>query len=167
MSTFVISDDNKAKIDHWITKYPPEHKRSAVVAALLFVQEQNEGWLSDVAMDAVADYLSLPRIAVYEVATFYDMFELKPIGKHKIGVCTNLSCMLRGSDQIVEVFKERLGIGLGETTPDRQFTLRETECLAACGGAPVCQVNDREYHEELTPEKVHLIIDELLKGEIQ
>lgn len=163
MSTFVISDEVKAKIDHWLTKYPPEQKRSAVVPALLFVQEQNDGWLSEPAMDAVAEYLDQPRIAVYEVATFYDMFELKPIGKHKIGICTNLSCMLRGSDEIVACLKKRLGIELGETTKDRKFTLRETECMAACGGAPMCQVNDREYHENLTPEKMLAIIDQLEK----
>lgn len=163
MSTFVISDDNKTKIDHWLTKYPPEQKRSAVVPALLYVQEQNEGWLSESAMDAVAEYLDLPPIMVYEVATFYDMFELKPIGKHKISVCTNLSCMLRGSDEIVSCLKRRLGIGLGETTKDRRFTLREVECMAACGGAPMCQIDDRDYHENLTPEKMLEIIDTLEK----
>lgn len=161
MSIFVINDEHKKQIDHWLTKYPPEHKRSAVIPALLFVQEKNDGWLSKPAMDAVAGYLELPRIAIYEVATFYDMFELKPIGKNKIAVCTNLSCMLRGSDEIVVALKERLGIGLGETTADRKFTLRETECLAACGGAPMCQVNDREYHEELTPKKIIAIINQL------
>lgn len=163
MSTFVISDDNKTKIDHWLTKYPPEQKRSAVVPALLYVQEQNEGWLSESAMDAVAEYLDLPPIMVYEVATFYDMFELKPIGKHKISVCTNLSCMLRGSDEIVSCLKRRLGIGLGETTKDRRFTLREVECMAACGGAPMCQIDDRDYHENLTPEKMLEILDTLEK----
>jgi len=161
LSTFVISDSNKAKIDHWLVKYPPEQKRSAVVPALLYIQEQNDGWLSEAAMDAVAEYLGLPRIMIYEVATFYDMFELKPIGKHKINICTNLSCMLRGCDEIILCLRRRLGIGLGETTKDRQFTLRESECLAACGGAPMCQVNDREYHENLTPEKMLTIIDRL------
>jgi len=161
LNTFAINDDIKKKIDHWLTKYPPDKKRSAVVPALLYVQEQNEGWLSDMSMDAVAEYLEQPRIVVYEVATFYDMFELKPIGKNKINICTNLSCMLRGSDEIVACLEERLGIGLGETTKDRQFTLRESECMAACGGAPMCQVNDREYHENLTPEKMLAIIDQL------
>jgi len=162
-SVFVINDENKKKIDHWLTKYPPEHKRSAVIPSLLFIQEQNGGWLSELAMDAVSDYLELPRIAVYEVATFYDMYELKPIGKNKISICTNLPCMLRGSDEIVACLKERLGIGLGETTSDRQFTLREVECMAACGGAPMCQVNNREYHENLTPEKMLAIVDHLDK----
>ncbi len=161
MSTFVISDENRKKIDHWLTKYPPDQKRSAVIAALLYIQEQNGGWLSESAMEAVADYLQLPHIAVYEVATFYDLYELKPIGKHKISVCTNVSCMLRGSDEIVACLKKRLGIGLGETTADRQFSLREVECMAACGGAPMCQINDREYYECLTPEKMLAIIDRL------
>lgn len=160
-TTFVISDENKRKIQHWLAKYPPEQKRSAIVASLLFVQEQNGGWLSEPAMDSVADYLELPRIYVYEVATFYDMYELKPIGKNKISICMNLPCVLRGSDKIVACLKERLGIGLGETTSDRKFTLREVECLAACGGAPMCQVNNREYYEDLTPEKMLSIIDRL------
>ena len=163
LSAFTISDENKKKIDHWITKYPAEQKRSAVVPALLFVQEQNNGWLSESAMHAVADYLGLPRIEVYEVATFYDMYELKPIGKNKISICTNLSCMLRGSDEIVSCIKERLGISPGETTTNHKFTLREVECLAACGGAPMCQINDREYYENLTPEKMLFLIDRLDK----
>ena len=164
VSLFVINDDMKKKIDHWLTKYPPEQKRSAVVAALLYVQEQNGGWLSETAMDAVADYLDLPRIEVYESATFYDMFELKPIGKHKINICANLPCMLRGSDEIVNCLKERLGIGPGETTRDGRFTLRWSECLAACGGAPMCQIDDKEYHENLTPEKILALVDQLDKG---
>ncbi len=161
---FVISADVCEQIDHWLTKYPAEQKRSAVVAALLLVQQQNGGWLSEPAMDAVAGYLSLAPIEAYEVATFYDMFELKPVGKNKINVCTNVSCMLRGSDKIVSYLKERLGVGLGETTADGQFTLRESECLAACVGAPMCQVNDKKYHENLTPEKMGDIIDQLELG---
>lgn len=163
-TSFVLSDENKKKIDHWLAKFPANQKRSAVIAALLYAQEQNQGWLSEDAMNAVATYLELPKISVYEVATFYDMFELKPIGRHKISVCTNLSCMLRGSDEIVACLKKRLGVGLGETSSDGQFTLREVECMAACGGAPMCQVNDREYHENLTPEKMLAIIDRLEKG---
>lgn len=161
MQKFEISVAVQQKIDHWLTKYPKEQKRSAVIAALLYVQEQNSGWLSDAAMKAVAEYLELAPIEVYEVATFYDMYELAPVGKNLIRVCTNVSCMLRGSDKIVESLKQRLGIGLGETSRDGQFTLREAECMAACGGAPMCQVNDKQYHENLTPEKMHAIIDEL------
>ena len=109
MTLFHINDDVKQEIDRWLTKYPADQKRSALLPALLKVQAQNEGWLSEAAMDAVADYLGLARIEVYEVATFYDLFELKPIGKHKISVCTNLPCMLRGSDDIVACLKKRLG----------------------------------------------------------
>jgi len=163
MNPFEIDASIKKEIDHWLTKYPPEQKRSAVVAALLYVQEQNKGWLSEPAMDAVAHYLSLPPIEVYEVASFYEMYELKPIGKHKISICTNLPCMLRGSDEIVACLKKRLNIGLGETSEDGLFTLREAECLAACGGAPMCQIDEKEYHENLTPEKMLALIDQLEK----
>ena len=156
-----LSQKVKKEIDHWLTKYPENQRRSAVVAALLAVQEDNEGWISDEAMNAVALYLEIPPIEVYEVATFYDMYELKPVGKCKIGVCTNVSCMLRGSDDVVAYLQERLGIGLGETTPDGRFTLRECECLAACANAPVCQVNDKRYHEDLTVDKVAQLIDQL------
>lgn len=161
---FEISKENQTHIDHWLKKYPPEQKRSAVVAALLMVQTQNGGWLSDAAMNAVAAYLGLAPIEVYEVATFYDMFELAPVGKNLIRVCTNVSCQLRGSDDIVAAFKKRLGVGLGETTQDGQFTLREAECMAACVGAPMCQVNDKHYHENLTPEKVNALVDAILNG---
>lgn len=161
-STFELSDAVKKEIDHWLTKYPPDQRRSAVVSALLAAQTQNEGWLSEPVMNAVADYLAIPRIEVYEVATFYDMYNLKPVGKHKIAVCTNLSCQLRGSEKIVAHLKKRLGAGLGETTSDGQFTLQEVECLAACGGAPMCQVNDQAYHENLTPEKMDEIINSLM-----
>ena len=158
---FVISDSVKAEIDRWLEKYPPDQKRSAVVAAALLVQEQNNGWISEAAMKAVADYLEIPPVVVYEAVSFYDMYNTQPIGKNKIGVCTNVACLLRGSDKIVDCLKKRLGVGLGETTADGLFTLREMECMAACGGAPMCQVNDKEYHEKLTPEKVLAIVDQL------
>ncbi|HLD84402.1 MAG TPA: NAD(P)H-dependent oxidoreductase subunit E [Coxiellaceae bacterium] len=158
---FELSTKTKQEIDHWLTKYPADQRRSAVVASLLAVQAQNDGFLSDIAIDAVADYLKIPRIEAYEVVTFYDMYHLKPIGKHKIAVCTNISCMLRGSDDIVHYLKKRLGIGFNETTSDGQFTLREVECLAACGGAPVCQVDDQEYIENLTPDKIERLVDKL------
>lgn len=159
---FEISAENKKEIDHWLTKYPSDQRRSAVVAALLLVQKQNDGYLSDEAMNAAADYLRIPRVEAYEVATFYDMYNLKPVGKHKIAVCTNISCMLRGSDDILAYLKERLDIQPGETTADKKITLHEVECLAACGGAPMCQVNDQAYHENLTREKMAKIIDELV-----
>lgn len=158
---FAIDESVAKEIDHWLTKYPVDQKRSVVVPALLFVQKQNGGWLSEAAMNALADYLELPRIWVYEVATFYDMYNLKPIGKHKISVCENVSCFLMGSDEIVDCLKKRLGINFNETTPDGLFTLKSVECLAACGGAPMCQIDDQEYHENLTPEKMLAIIDKL------
>lgn len=158
---FVISDTVSKEIDRWLVKYPSNQKRSAVIPALLFVQKQNGGWLSEAAINAVADYLELPHVWVYEVATFYDMYNLKPVGKHKIGICQNVSCFLRGSDQIVAGVKKRLGIDFNETTPDGLFTLKSVECMAACGGAPMCQIDDREYYENLTLEKMLAIIDEL------
>lgn len=163
---FTIAPEVREKIDHWVSKYPPEQKRSAVVSALLLVQEQNDGWLSQNAMEAVAEYLGMARIEVFEVATFYDMYDLNPRGRHKISLCTNISCLLRGAENIADSIKKRLGITFGETTADGLFTLRESECLAACGGAPMCQVNDREYHEDLTPEKMISIIDQLAQEKL-
>ncbi len=148
-----------AEIDMWIAKYPAERKRSAVMASLRIAQD-HLNHLSNDTMDAVAAYLGIPNIAVYEVATFYSMYQLKPVGKHMINVCTNVSCMLRGSDQIVDHLQKKLGIGFKETTADGKFTLREVECLAACGGAPCCQI-DKTYHENLTPEKIDAILKEL------
>lgn len=159
--TFILSDDTRRHIDHWLTKYPADQRRSAIVASLLAAQEQNGGHLTDASMNAVADYLKIPHIEAYEVATFYDMYNLKPIGKNKIAVCTNISCMLRGSDDILNHCKKRLNIEPGETTADGQFTLVEVECMAACAGAPMCQVNDKHYYENLTVEKIDKIIDEL------
>ncbi len=161
---FTIADSVKKEIDRWLLKYPPEQKRSTVVTALLLVQKQNQGWLSEPAMNAVADYLEIPRIAVYEVATFYDLYNLKPVGKHKISLCTNVSCFLMGADEIAECLKKRLGIQFGETTSDGKFTLKSVECMAACGGAPMCQVNDQRYYENLTPKKM-LDLIERLEGE--
>ncbi|OGT44987.1 MAG: NADH dehydrogenase [Gammaproteobacteria bacterium RIFCSPHIGHO2_12_FULL_38_11] len=161
MTTFKLSTQTIEKIDHWLTKYPADQRRSAVVASLLAVQEQNGGHLTDESMNAVADYLKIPHIEVYEVATFYDMYNLKPIGKHKIAICTNISCMLRGADKILEYTQNRLKIGVNETTADGKFTLREVECMAACCGAPMCQIDDKQYHENLTSEKMGELIDTL------
>jgi NADH-quinone oxidoreductase subunit E len=162
---FEISEKNRADLEKWLKKYPADRRRSAVVAALLMVQEQNGGCLSEAAMKAVADYLEIAPIEVYEVATFYDMFELKPIGQNKISICTNISCMLAGSEKIVACVEEKLGIKMGETTPDGKFTLRESECLAACGNGPMCQVNDKKYHEDLSVEKMRALLDALAQGE--
>lgn len=156
----LISDQSKAEIDKWIAKYPPECKQSAVMAALMTVQEQNGGWLSRALIEAVAEYLDMPTIAVYEVATFYSMYELAPVGRHKICVCTNISCMLCGSDEVVSHLEKKLGIKMGETTEDGRFTLREVECLGACVNAPMMQIG-QEYHEHLTPERIDAILDKL------
>ncbi len=156
----VLSTESLAEIDKWVAKYPGEQKQSAVMAALRIAQEANGGYLTTELMDAVADYLDMPRVSAYEVATFYSMYELTPVGKHKICVCTNISCMLCGSDDVVAHFKKRLGIGLGETTADGRITLKEVECLGACVGAPMLQI-DRQYFENLTPETIDKILDGL------
>jgi len=156
----LLSEESRAAIDRWIAKYPPEQKQSAVMGALSVVQEANGGSLTTELMDAVADYLEMQPIAVYEVATFYSMYELKPVGRHKLCVCTNVSCMLRGSDDIVAHLKNKLGIDFKETTADKKFSLKEVECLGACGGSPMMQIG-REYYENLTPEKLDEILAKL------
>ena len=149
------------EIDRWIAKYPPEHKRSAVLAALREVQHENQGYLTVELMDAVAAYLELPKIAVYEVASFYSMLETEPVGRHSVSVCTNISCMLCGADDIVAHIEKKLGVKIGESTSDgRIFLKREEECLAACCGGPMMMV-DHKYYENLTPEKVNEILDKL------
>lgn len=156
-----LSAHTREVIDAWLAKFPPDRKRSAVIAALREVQHENDGYLTVPLMDAVAEYLQLPKIAVYEVASFYSMLETQPVGRHSISVCTNVSCMLRGADDIVEHIEKRLGIKTGESTADGRFYLkREEECLAACCAAPMMMV-DHKYHENLTPEKVDQILDGL------
>jgi len=159
---YLISDALKNEIDVWVAKFPADQKRSAVIPALTLVQDK-EGFLSNEMMDAVADYLSMPHIAVYEVATFYSMYDLKPRGQHKICVCTNISCMLRGSEEVVDHLKKTLKIDFNETTEDKQFTLRHVECLGACGGAPAMQI-DRTYYENLTPERIDAILAKTREG---
>src|SRR3990172_4529997 len=152
--TIKLSEHARHVIDEWCAKYPPDCKRSAVLAALREVQHENGGYLTIELMDAVAEYLELPPIAVYEVASFYSMFETKPVGRHSVSVCTNVSCMLRGADDIVRHIESKLGIKTGDSTPDgRIFLKQEEECLAACCGAPMMQV-DHKYYEHLTPSKV-------------
>lgn len=143
----------------WVKKYPEERKRAAIIPIMTIVQEEL-GYLTQESMDAVADYLSCPKIAAYEVATFYSMFRLKEAGKYVISLCTNVSCMLAGSEDIKRWFLDELGIAPGETTADGRFTLKEVECMAACGGAPMLEV-DKQYHENLTVEKVAHLIHEL------
>jgi NADH-quinone oxidoreductase subunit E len=155
-----LSESVRAKIDSWMQRYPADQKRSAVLEALRFAQEENNGWLTDELMDAVADYLQMPKIAVYEVASFYTLYNLKPVGQHTISVCTNVSCMLGGCDKIVDHLKKRLQVGFNQTTGNGKFTLREVECLAACAGAPMFQIG-KKYYEHLTPQKVDAILDEL------
>jgi NADH-quinone oxidoreductase subunit E len=155
----LFTPEIRAEIDRWIAKYPEEWRQSAVMAALQIVQENNGGYLTQERMDQVAAYLDMPPIAVYEVATFYSMYELKPVGRHKVCVCTNVSCMINGSDKIVEHMEKKLGIKLGETTGDGKFTLKEVECLGACGGAPMFQIGTK-YYENLTTE----LVDSILEG---
>jgi NADH-quinone oxidoreductase subunit E len=143
----------------WVSKYPEERKRAAIIPIMTIVQEEH-GYLTQELMDAVADYLSCPKIAAYEVATFYSMFRLKEAGKYVISLCTNVSCMLAGSGDIKKWFKDELGIEPGETTEDGIFTLKEVECMAACGGAPMLEV-DKKYHENLNVGKVADLIKEL------
>jgi len=155
-----LSESVRAKIDAWMQRYPAEQKRSAVMEALRLAQEDNNNWLPTELMDAVADYLGMPNIAVYEVASFYTLYNLKPVGKHTISVCTNISCMLADSDKIVNHLKKKLCVGFNQTTADGKFTLREVECLAACASAPMFQIG-KKYYEHLTPEKLDVILDEL------
>src|SRR5580658_7787436 len=159
--TVELSAHVREEIDHWVAKFPPDRKRSAVIAALHAVQHENQGFLTPPLMDAVADYLGLPNIQVYEVASFYSMFETKPVGRHHVSICTNISCMLRGSKEIVDHVENKLGVKTGESTADgRIYLKREEECLAACTGAPMLMV-DHVYHEHLTNETVDRILDAL------
>ncbi len=158
--TVVLSYKSKQAIDEWLKKFPENQRQSAVLYALRIVQDENSGWLTEPLMDAVAAYLGMPKVAVYEVATFYSMFDLKPVGKYKVSICTNISCLLCGSEPIVAHLKNRLGIDFNETSKDGRFTLKEVECLAACGGAPAMQIG-QVYYENLTPDKVDAILAKL------
>ena len=157
----LLTAETRAHIDAWLTKFPAGQKQSAVLTALQAAQEQNGGWVSRELMDAVADYLGMLPVQVYEVGTFYSMIELQPVGRNMVALCTNLSCMLCGSETIVEHVEKKLGIKLGETTADGRITLKlEEECLAACAGGPMMTVNGH-YKENLTPQKVDEILDGL------
>ena len=161
--TTLLTESIKGKIDTWVAKFPIGKQRSAIIGSLHAVQEYNQGYLTPELMDAVADYLDLPRIYVYEVATFYSMFQTEPVGRNEIAICTNISCMLSGSDVIVQHIEDRLNIKLGESTKDGNiFLKKEEECLAACTGAPMMMVNHR-YIENLDIEKVNEILDKLEK----
>lgn len=153
-----VTAEGMQEIDMWIAKYPAQEKQSAVMSALRVVQEK-QGYLTKDMMDAVANYLNMPPIAVYEVATFYTMYEHKPMGRHLVNVCTNISCKLRGSAEIVDLLESKLAIKLGETTEDGRFTLRSVECLAACVNAPMMQV-DKDYHENLTADNIDAVLEQ-------
>jgi NADH-quinone oxidoreductase subunit E len=156
-----LSDDTRKHIDHWVAKFPPDRKRSALLQGLMAAQEQNGGHLNDALIAAVAKYLELPPVWAYEVATFYSMYDLEPVGRHKVAVCTNISCWLNGGDAILAHCEKKLGIAVGQSTPDgRVFLKKEEECLAACCGAPMMVV-DGHYHEKLTPAKVDALLDGL------
>ena len=157
----LLSARTLEEIDHWKAKFPPGRQRSACIAALRAAQEQNNGFLTSDLMDAVAECLKLPPIQVYEVASFYSMFATRPCGRHHVSICTNISCMLNGGEELVAHAQKKLGINLNESTPDgRIFLKREEECLAACTGAPMMMV-DHVFHEHLTPERLDQILDEL------
>ena len=154
----ILSPDALKRIDAAVAKYPPERKSSAVMAALTIAQDE-KGWLSTETMDFVAHYLGMPPIAVYEVASFYTMYDLKPTGKYKLTICTNLPCALQGANIAADHLKKKLGIGFNETTADGKFTLKEGECLGACGDAPVLLMNNKQMLCAMTPQK----LDDFLK----
>jgi NADH-quinone oxidoreductase subunit E len=157
----LLSEETRREIDHWVAKFPPGRQRSACIAALRAAQEQNLGHLTPDLMDAVAEHLKLPAIQVYEVASFYSMFEIHACGRHHVSICTNISCMLNGAEALVAHAEKKLGIKLNDSTADgRIFLKREEECLAACNGAPMMMV-DHVFHENLTPEMLDKILDEL------
>jgi NADH-quinone oxidoreductase subunit E len=157
----ILSDHVREEIDRWKARFPEEQQRSAVIGALHAVQHENDGYLTAELMNGVADYLDLPTIQVYEVATFYSMFQTKKVGRHNVAICTNVSCMLRGAEDIVAHVEKKLDIKTGESTEDgRIYLKKEEECLAACCGAPMMMV-DHKYYENLTPEMVDAILDGL------
>jgi len=156
----MLSPEAIEKIDYELTKYPADQRQAAVMSALRIVQTER-GWLSKESITEVAQYLGMPEIAAMEVATFYNMYDLSPVGKYKVTICTNISCMLRGSDEIVNHLQQKLGVGFNEVTPDGKFCLKEGECMGCCGGAPLMHVNNTQMHEFLTTEKVDAILEEL------
>ena len=155
----MLSAESLKRIDREIAKYPADQKRSAVMAALAVAQDE-KGWLSTETMDFVASYLSIPPIAVYEVATFYEMYNTEPVGKYKLAICTNLPCALQGAGRAAEHLKKKLGIGFDETTADKMFTLKQGECFGACGDAPVMIVDNKTMLGFMTPEKIDKWVEE-------
>jgi NADH-quinone oxidoreductase subunit E len=158
----LLSEQSYKKIDRELAKFPPDHRESAVMAALAIAQDE-KGWLPPEVMQEVADYIGMPAIAVQEVATFYNMYNTKPVGKFKISVCTNLPCQLSGGEKAAHHLKEKLGIGYRETTADGQFTLVEGECMGACGDAPVMLVNNKRMCSWMSNDKIDALVEELKK----
>jgi NADH-quinone oxidoreductase subunit E len=156
----MLTTDSLKKIDREIAKYPPDQKQSAVMGALVIAQDE-KGWLSNEVMDFVAKYLDMPPVAVYEVATFYSMYNLEPTGRHKITVCTCLPCGLQGALEAADHLRGKLGIDFNETTPDGRFTLKEGECMGACAMAPVLLVNNKKMHDYMSKEKLDKLLEEL------
>ena len=158
----LLSQEAYKKIDRELAKFPIDQRQSAVMAALAIAQDE-KGWLSPEVMQDVADYIGMAAIAVQEVATFYNMFNTKPVGKHKISVCTNLPCALSGGEQAAHYLKAKLGIDYKETTADSQFTLVEGECMGACGDAPVMLINNKRMCSHMSNEKIDVLVEELKK----
>ncbi len=157
----MLTEETRKTIDHWLAKFPPDRKRSALIQSLMAAQVQNGGWISPELTEAVAEYLDLPPIWAHEVVSFYSMFDDKPVGRHKVNICTNISCWLRGAEDLLAHTEKKLGVTLGETTQDQRISLiREEECLAGCCGAPMMVV-DGHYHENLDIEKLDAILDGL------
>ena len=156
----IIQGDVKKRIDRWLARYPADQKQSAVIASLRIVQEVNGGHLTKELMDQVAGYLEMTPISVYEVATFYSNFEHQPVGRHKICLCTNISCMLRGSDELLDYLKNKLDVDVGQITADGKFSIKKVECLGACVNAPMMQIG-KTFHENLTEQRLDEILDGL------
>jgi len=158
--SYELSDHVRQEIEHWKARFPEDRQRSAVISALHAVQHENHGYVTAEQMNAIAEYLELPSIQVYEVATFYSMFQTREVGRNEVAICTNVSCMLRGADDLVEHVEKKLGVKLGESTADGKiFLKKEEECIAACCGAPAMMVNHK-YYEKLTT----AMLDEILDG---
>jgi NADH-quinone oxidoreductase subunit E len=156
----LFTPELRAEIETWCAKYPPEWRQSAVIPALHILQAANGGWLAQQQLDDLALYLGMPAIAVYEVASFYSMFDLEPVGRHKVCVCNSISCLLGGSEGLIHHIEEKYGVEPGETTPDGKFTFKEVECLGACRDAPAVLVG-RTYHEKVTPAALDKLIEDL------
>ena len=157
----MLTEQTQKTIDHWVSKFPQDKKRSALIQALIAAQEQNGGWITRELTEAVAQYLELPDVWAHEVVSFYSMFFTEPVGRHKVNICTNISCWLNGAEGMLAHAEKKLGVKLGETTGDGRITLvREEECLAGCCGAPMAVV-DGHYHEKLDLQKLDAILDGL------